>query len=105
MASYSVNLAKHATSSAATVDTVTLALDFPYVEVVNVSGTDAIYVCVDGVGGPAGDGVPTVAGNDTYVVAKGIGASLRVPSPTKAGSVVKLISTLATGYAVQGVAD
>lgn len=108
MAVYTANIATHQTAGSA-VDEIDLAADFGYVEVVervNPGGTQyPIYVCVDGIGGPAGDGIPTIAGADTYVVPAGIGAKVRVRSRSTAATKVKLITTSGQPYSVIGVND
>lgn len=103
MASYTTTKSTHQTTVADTVDTVTLGGDFRQVEVVNRDGADALYFTVDELGGPSSDGVPTVAGNNTYVVPASKGAALKVTSYKRGTTVVKLISAVATAYTVQGV--
>lgn len=89
--------ADHGTLVAATVTTVTLTRDFQRVEVVNVTGTAAIYFTVDG-------SDPTVGGDDTYVLPAAI-CSFEAPSASSGSTtVVKLISSGTPGFAVEGVA-
>jgi hypothetical protein len=90
MATYAgVVLARHATLTANTVDTVTFASDVDGIEIKN-RGTDAIYATYNGVD-------PTVAGDDTLYI--GAGESLIIPASTL-GDTVKLISASATAYSV-----
>lgn len=95
MATYSVAVAKHATLSAATVDTVTITETTTAVEVVNRSSSDTIYFTVNGT-------VPTSAGDDTFVVPPG--GNLRVRSKGT-GRSVKLISSGAAAYSVTGIQE
>ncbi|MGH3441992.1 MAG: hypothetical protein ACRDUY_08095 [Nitriliruptorales bacterium] len=99
---------KHETLVASTVTTVTLTgSDYPRVQVTNVSGAAAIYFCVNGLGGPSADGVPTVAGDDCFVAAGAAGAEVTVSSgkvdSDDADTVVKLISSGTPTVAVEGV--
>lgn len=109
MATYTAALATHQTAGTA-VDEIDLAGDFGYVEVLaRANPTPAsqapIYFTVDNTGGPAGDGVPTIAGKDTYVVPATVGASVRVRSRLTSATVVKLITTTGQPYSVTGVND
>lgn len=89
--------AGHGTLTASTVATVTLTRDFQRVEVLNVTGSAAIYFTVDGSN-------PTVAGDDTYVVPAVTGASFSAPANASGSTtVVKLISSGTPGYAVTGL--
>jgi hypothetical protein len=90
---YTANVSKHATLTANTVDTVTLASDFNAVEVLN-RGTTELYFTVDG-------SMPTVQGNDTLVLTAG--AALSATSPLTTATVVNLISSAATAYSVTGL--
>ncbi len=104
MASYTAARAVHATLTAATVDTVTLSLTHPRIEVLN-RGAGDIFVTVDG-------STPTVGGNDTFVVpSNGVGffpnpflaepgavGGPQVPGKT----VVNLISSGTPAYSVTG---
>lgn len=94
MATHSVALAKHATLSASTVDTITLTNDFQTVEVVHRTSTaaDPIYFTVDG-------STPTVGGDNTYVVMPGGWKSVRAWANS---DVVKLISAGTPAYSVTG---
>lgn len=106
MAPYTAALSTHQTTSATAFDdTVTLDSDFSYVEVMNRDGAGLIYFCVDDQGGPAGDGVPTVGGKDTYVVPASLGAALRVPSRVHGSCKVRLKTSVAVAYSVTGVTD
>jgi hypothetical protein len=91
MASHSVALAKHATLSAATVDTVTLTKVYRAVEVLNRSASDVIYATFNGA-------TPTDAGDDTIAVPAGA-----VYTWERNCSAVTLISSGAAAYSVQGV--
>lgn len=91
MASYTVETAKHATLTAATVDTITMTGSVPRFEVKN-RGTGDIYFRVDGVN-------PTVGGDDTYIVCSG--EALQVPSGGGPDSAeVRLISAATIAYSV-----
>jgi hypothetical protein len=92
VASYTANSVTHQTLAAATVDTVTLALDFNQVEVLN-RGTTDIYFTADGT-------TPTVGGNDCQIVLAGGG--VKVDVPTAGATVVKLISSGTPAYTVTG---
>lgn len=82
------------TLTATTVATVTLDADYDWVEVVNLSGSAAIYFTVDGT-------TPTVAGDNTDLVPNVAGARVRVPAPGQT-STVKLISSGTPTYHVVG---
>ncbi len=100
----------HATLVANTVATVTVALvdpvgnltsfatpPRPLVEVVNVTGTAAVYFTTDGTT------APTVGGTNCYVLPAAI-CALKVPDETPgATSTVKLISTGTPGVSVRAV--
>lgn len=109
MTTYTTTIATHQTAGVTAVDEIDIDADVGYVEVlarVNASGIQyPIYFCVDGVGGPAGDGVPTVNGKDTYVVPALAGAAVRVRSRKTSSTVVKLISSGAQAYSVTGFND
>lgn len=94
MASYIVARSKHATLTAATVDTVTFSGEHPAVEVVNRATSGDIYFTVDGT-------TPVSAANDTYFV--GPGQALTVSLPTSQPDAVKLISAGTPAYSVTGV--
>lgn len=107
MATYSCAIATHQTAASG-VDEIDLAADAGYVEVLARANTGAqapIYFCVDGVGGPAGDGVPTIAGKDTFVVPATVGAAVRVKSRSQQATVVKLITTSGQPYSVTAIND
>lgn len=93
MASYTVVVAKHATLTANTVDTVNLPAAATVVEVLNRDGTAEIYFTIDG-------NDPAVAGDDTNVLPAAMG-SLEVGSPLAAQTVVKLISSGTPKYTVR----
>lgn len=109
MATYVATIATHQTTGVTAVDEIDLAADAGYVEVlarVNSSGIQyPIYFCVDGVGGPGSDGVPTVGGVDTFVVPALAGAAVRVRSRKTSATVVKVISSGAQAYTVTAVND
>ncbi len=92
MATYTVSRAKHATLVGSTADTVTLKPHENGVEVRNRATADVIYVTFDGA-------VPTVAGNDSFYIAAGEIYYYRKPTTR-----VRLISSGAAAYSVQGVA-
>lgn len=83
--------------AAATVDTVTFSRDAGSVRVYLDAGTTAIYFTVDG-------SVPAVGGNSAYRVRATAGewTEVDVPGSTGPGSVVKLISSGACTYSVEG---
>jgi hypothetical protein len=93
MASYSVAHSKHATLTAATVDTVTLTQNYRQVEVKNRDASLVVYFTANG-------NTPTVAGDNTEVVSAG--ESVIVDTDT-ASDVIKLISSGAAAYSVTGV--
>jgi hypothetical protein len=88
---------QHVTLTAATVSTVTLSTDFDRIEVLNVTGTAAIYFTVDG-------STPVSAADGTFVVPAALQA-LEVPAINNAAGniVVKLISSGTPGASVRGV--
>lgn len=82
MASGGAVRAYHSTLTAAAVDVIRLSGVFQGVEILirgNPAGTPEVYATLDGLGGPAGDGVPTVGGADCYVITPALGF-LVVPS-------------------------
>ncbi len=81
---------------AATVDTVTFAVDCNEVEVMNETGTSPISFTTDG-------SVPTVAGNNTYYLPAAIG-SVTVQPDAAGVTVIKLISAGTPSYSVTQVA-
>lgn len=82
----------YATLAAATVDTVTFALDFDQVEVINRDGAAEIFFTVDG-------SAPTVGGANCFLLPASVGAAI-VGVPTNGPTVVKLISTGTPAYGV-----
>lgn len=94
MATYTVNIAKHATLTANVVDTVTTGAPRygQEVEVTN-RGTAELYFRIDG---PA----PTVGGDDCMVVMPGGAFKVERVSDDHTPTVVKLISTAAVPYSV-----
>lgn len=93
MASHSVALSKHATLSAATVDTITLTVDYQAVEVKNRGTSGDIYFTTD-------SSAPTSAGDNTYFVGPGEGLVVRSGYNV---DTVKLISAGTPAYSVTGV--
>lgn len=91
MASFLVRKRKHATLTGATVDTVKLQDPTSTVEVVNRDAALTIYFTVNGTD-------PTVAGDDTIVLPPSAAYHWLAPTDT-----VKLISSGAAAYSVQGV--
>lgn len=90
-------LCYHGTLAASTVDNVTIQNPVPTLTVVNRSGASEIYFTVDGVT------VPTVAGDNTYVLPATIGSlTVQVPTSTTptGGVTVKLISSGTPTYSV-----
>lgn len=90
MASYTALFAKHATLTAATVDTVTFGREAESIEVQNRGASD-IYFRTDG-------GTPTVGGDDTYVVVPSTVRKVPNGGLSDASTVVKLISSGAIAY-------
>lgn len=99
MTAYSSARAVHKTTTAATVDTITLTADRrKSLELLNRDGASEIYATVGTTdNAPA---APTVGGDDTYVLPATI-CSLPLPLPSSDDVVVKVISTLATAYTVR----
>lgn len=101
MASYTVEAGKIGvqakTLAANTVDTVTFNDDLDAV-VVFSDGAAALYFTVDGT-------TPTIGGDNTYVLLKGVHAARRVLVPTSGDTVVKLISSGAPTYSVEEGTD
>lgn len=95
MAAYQVARSKHATLTAATVDTVTFQERHPAVEVVNRAAEGDIYFTVDGT-------APVSAANDTYFVGPGQAVLVDLPHATDPDA-VKLISAGTPAYSVTGV--
>jgi hypothetical protein len=88
MASHTVVKAKHASASAATVDTITFTGSGGNIRVLN-RGDNPLSFSVDG-------SVPTALGDDTLYA--GPGENVVVSTQSK---VVKLISTVGTDYSVE----
>jgi hypothetical protein len=84
---------RHGTLVANTVTTVTLDNDYREIEVINVDGASTIYVTVDGT-------VPTVGGNDTFVLPAAISSRVIVSRDGSNPTVVKLISTGTPSFSV-----
>lgn len=97
MASYTVNIAKHATLVGDTVDAVTFNNPASFVLLTNrtTSGASIYFTFGDPTKGVAD---PTVAGDDTYHL--GIGQTISLPGDGTA-PLVKLISSQAQAYSVQ----
>lgn len=95
MAAYQVTRSKHATLTAATVDTVTFQDRHPAVEVANRAATGDIYFTVDG-------SAPTSAGDNTYYVGPGQAVVVDLPHASDPDA-VKLISAGTPAYSVTGV--
>ena len=93
MGSYSGAATQHRTLVADTVDTVTLDGDYSSVEVLNRATSGDIYFRVDGT-------APTVGGAGTYIARAGESVALDIDTSGK--TVVKLISSGALDYSVQG---
>jgi hypothetical protein len=90
VASYSVVTAKHATTSAGVVDTITFSGNMGGLRVRNRDATDVLYFRFDGTD-------PGVAADDSYVV--GAGESLSVDQ--RGVSEVRVISSGACDYSVE----
>ncbi len=86
--------AQHVTLAANTVLTVTLTGDYQSVDVVNVSGTAAVYCTSDGT-------APAIKGDETSVVPASIGAFTTLEAPGNT-TVVKIISAGIPDVAVEG---
>lgn len=97
MASYTVNIAKHATLVGNTVDAVTFNNPASFVLLTNrtTSGASIYFTFGDPTKGVTD---PTVAGDDTYHL--GIGQTISLPGDGTA-PLVKLISSQAQAYSVQ----
>lgn len=95
MTTATVAVAKHLTLAASVVDSITFSGNPKTVEVCNRDGAAAIYFTVDG-------SVPTVGGDDCFVVAAAAGAALSVDASATAATVVKLISSGTPAYSVTG---
>lgn len=92
MANYSVAKAKHATTVAATVDTITLTNPGSgTLMVVNRSAAEVLYFTIDG-------STPASVGDDTFVVPSGQTISVGGNVP-----VVKVISAGACAYSVVAI--
>jgi hypothetical protein len=89
MASYSVQTAKHATTSAATVDTITFSAGGTGLRVRNRDSTDVLYFRFDG-------NDPAVAGDDSYFV--GAGESLSMDGVV---SEIRVISSGTCDYSTE----
>lgn len=102
MATYNVASAKHATLSAATVDTVNLTVYGRYIQVVHRGTvTNPIYVTI---AKSASD--PTAAGDNTLMVLSGVPLTVAWPVDSAGSTVqVKLISAGAEPYSVQVLSD
>ena len=86
---------EHNTLTASTVATVTLdSGSYDTVLVTNRSGSNPLYVTVDG-------SVPTVAGDDTFVVPAAAGASKAFGWESTGAVTVKIISAGAEDYSVE----
>lgn len=93
MATYAVSNGKHATLTAATVDTVTLTSTLcQVIEIWNRGTTDPIYFTKDGT-------TPTVGGDNTYVVTAGQRDTVMARATT---DTIKLIAATAVAYSVTG---
>lgn len=88
---------QHVTLTATTVATVTLDSPASMVEVLNVTGTAAVYLTFDG-------STPTVGGQGCVVLPAAIGSvEIRPVAPGDAIAVVKLISSGTPGVSVWGL--
>jgi hypothetical protein len=87
-----------ATLVAATVTTLTYDEDFPQVEVMNVTGTAAIFVRFDGV-------APTVGGAGCHVVPATAGATITRKPRTSGVTVVKAISSGTPQVSARGITE
>lgn len=89
---------QHVTLVASTALAVTLSADYQRIEVLNVTGTAAVYFSVDG-------STPTIAATGTFVVPGAIQA-LVVPTPdyqNGGNTVVTLISVGTPSVSVRGI--
>jgi hypothetical protein len=87
-----------ATLVATTVSTLTYDEDFPAVEVMNVTGTAAVFVRFDGVN-------PTVGGAGCHVVPATAGATILRKPRTSGVTVVKLISSGTPQVSARGLTE
>jgi|DEB0MinimDraft_3_1074331.scaffolds.fasta_scaffold01523_4 hypothetical protein len=97
MASYTVNVAKHATLTPDTVDNITFTAPASFILLTNrtTSGASIYFTYGDPTKGVTD---PAVAGNDSYHL--GIGQTLSIPGDGSA-PLVKAISSQAQAYSVQ----
>lgn len=97
MASYTVNVAKHATLTPSTVDDITFTAPCSFLILTNrtTSGATIYFTFGDPTKGIPN---PTVAGDDTYSV--GIGQTLVFPGDGTA-PILKMISSGAQAYSAQ----
>lgn len=102
MASYAVQVAKHATLGAATVDTVSLAGYGRYIQVINRGAADPIYFTAAHADRIA---TPAAAADDTFVVTSGTSVIIPYPIDCTDACSVKLISAGAMAYSVQIIGD
>lgn len=99
MATYTVNVAKHATLTPNTVDTITFNAPASFILITNrtTSGATMFFTFGDPT---IGIDDPTVSGDDSYAV--GIGQTLSIPADGSA-PIVKIVSAQAQAYSVQTV--
>ena len=101
MASYSVQSPKHQTLPAATVDSVSLANQGRYIQIVHRgAAANPLYVTA---GRSPSD--PTSGGDNTLVVMAGSPLVIPWPADSAFTTTVKLISTAAEPYSVQVLND
>jgi hypothetical protein len=89
---------QHATLVGSTVATMTFDEDFAEMEIMNVTGTSAVYVRFDGV-------APVVAAAGTHVVPAIAGATIIRKPKTSGASVVKFISAGTPVVSARGIVD
>lgn len=79
-----------------------LGVNCDTVKVLNRDAAVDIWVCLDGKGGPAADGIPTVEGNDTELVPAGCERTLASPGGSNTTIKVRAGANSAVKFGVRG---